>query len=397
MRRLVSNIAAVLLAVGVTAGAAEVAVRAFHLAPAVDADGMIAPPHEFDWDETSNARGWHDVEHAEAKPPGVERVLVLGDSYVEARHVPRDSTFTRLLERRLRERSGYEVAAGGMPNDSTSASTGIAAGSDAATATSPSIEVIAIGHRGWSQREELAALEREGLAYHPDLVLLCFLGFNDVSGNSGELRARGKQQEETLLAKRPGQTRTSLASLPLLVAPASHLNRALSYRLALLSARLEPVLHRDRPAESTIPVDYLVFCDVDDPAWHEAWAETESLVVAIRDRVEAAGARLLLVSLPMPQQSVEDGVAQLTRAYPALAQLEPDLGRADSLLAGITTRHAIERLALAPSFRDRARRANERLHFPVNGHWNEAGHRFAAELIGDYLIAKGLAGRRAQS
>lgn len=373
MRRIVSNIAAALLAVGVTAAAAEVAVRALRLAPVVDADGMIAPPREFDWDETSNARGWHDVEHAEAKGPGVERVLVLGDSYVEARHVARDSTFARLLERRLRERSGDEAPAG-APR---------------------SIEVIALGRRGWAQGEELAALEREGLAYDPDLVILCFLGFNDVSGNSAELRARGKQQEETLLAKRPGQARVSLASLPWLVVPASHLNRALSYRLALLSARFEPALHSDRPPESTIPVDYLVFCDIDDPEWRQAWAQTESLVVAIRDRVEAAGARFLLVSLPMPQQSVEDGVAQLTRAYPALAQLKPDLERPDSLLAGITTRHAIERLALAPSFRDRARRANERLHFPVNGHWNEAGHRFAAELIGDYLIAKGLAGRRA--
>ena len=367
MRRFVSNILAALLAVGVVAAAAEAAVRALHLAPVVDPEGMISPPREFVWDETSNARGWHDVEHAQEKPPGVERILVLGDSYVEARHVPRDSTFARILERRLRERSGDD----------------------------PSIEVVAIGQRGWSQREELDALEREGIVYDPDLVLLCFLGFNDVSGNSKELRARGKQQEQTLVAKRPGQTRVRLDSLPGLLLPASHLNRALSYRLALLSARFEPALHPDRAPESSIPIDYLVFCDVEDPEWPRAWAATESLVVAIRDRVEASGARFLLVSLPMPQQSIENGVAQLTRAYPALAKLEPEMDRPDSLLASITTRHAIDRLVLAPSFRERSRRANERLHFPVNGHWNEAGHRFAAEVMGDYLIAKGFAGRRA--
>ena len=51
-----------------------------------------------------NREGLRDVEHQYAKPPGVFRILVLGDSFVEAMHVPLESTFPRRLEERLNAR-----------------------------------------------------------------------------------------------------------------------------------------------------------------------------------------------------------------------------------------------------------------------------------------------------
>ncbi|MFN0152672.1 MAG: hypothetical protein ACKVU1_18370 [bacterium] len=376
MPRVASTFFLAILSLALAAGAGEVAVRVLGVAPAVDDKGMIVPPKEFEWDTTSNAGGWHDVEHERAKPADVYRVLILGDSYVEARHVPLDSTFCRHLERRLNDARTEAEARG--------EAAGAMGAPDARADSTPRpsrAEVIAIGHRGWSQREELAALEREGLALEPDLVALCFLGFNDVTGNSPVLRARAKEQEETLLMKRPGQTRVPLSSLAGLVVPASHLNRFVSYRLTLLTARLEGAADRDAPLEATIPVDYLVYCDTNDPEWPRAWAETESLTARIRDLSEAAGARFLLVSLTMPQGYYPEGLADLVRAYPALARAGADLARPDSAIAQIAARRGFDLVALAPAFRERYARDGERLHFAVNGHWNEAGHKLAAEVI----------------
>jgi len=371
-----SNLLAALIALLVLAGAGELGVRALGVAPAVDAEGMIVPPKEFEWDDRSNARGWHDVEHEIAKPAGVYRVVVLGDSYVEARHVPLDSTFCRHLERRLSAALAEAAPRAATPPDS---------------APRPErVEVVALGHRGWSQREELAAFEREGLALAPDLVILCFLGFNDVTGNSPALRARGRAQEETILMKRPGQTRAPLSSLIGLAVPASHLNRFVSHRLTLLAARWEGAADRDAPLEATIPIDYLVYCETADPEWPRAWAETESLAARIRDLAEAGGARFLLVSLTMPQGYYPGGLADLVRAYPALARAGADLARPDSMIARIAARRGLDLVPLAPAFSARYERDGERLHFPVNGHWNEAGHRLAAEVIAESMATRNL-------
>jgi hypothetical protein len=70
-----------------------------------------------------NSHGLRDVEHEYAKPAGVYRVLVLGDSFIEAMHVPLEATFGRRLESELAKTgrrvevvsagvSGYGTASG---------------------------------------------------------------------------------------------------------------------------------------------------------------------------------------------------------------------------------------------------------------------------------------------
>ncbi len=48
-----------------------------------------------------NNAGLRDREHTKAKPPGVLRVAVLGDSFAEAMQVDQDRTFWSVLERHL--------------------------------------------------------------------------------------------------------------------------------------------------------------------------------------------------------------------------------------------------------------------------------------------------------
>jgi hypothetical protein len=79
-----------------------------------------------------------------AKPPGTWRVAVLGDSVVQAIHVPYDQTFTAVLERELR---GTCPARRGRP-----------------------VEVWNFGVSGYGTAQQLLTLREQVLRHEPDLL-----------------------------------------------------------------------------------------------------------------------------------------------------------------------------------------------------------------------------------
>ncbi len=97
-----------------------------------------------------NAQGLRDREHPYAKPEGVLRVVLLGDSLAWGWGVDNGRAFADLVEEDL----------------------------------GPGVEVVNLGVPGYSNDQELWMFEREGRRYEPDLVLLCFV-LNDVVGNAG--------------------------------------------------------------------------------------------------------------------------------------------------------------------------------------------------------------------
>ena len=53
----------------------------------------------------TNSRGYRDNEHALAKPPGVKRLLSLGDSFAWGAGIEFDDTYAQRLERQLSRRA----------------------------------------------------------------------------------------------------------------------------------------------------------------------------------------------------------------------------------------------------------------------------------------------------
>ena len=87
---------------------------------------------------TLNAKGYRDTEHAVSKPSGRFRILILGDSMTFGWGIADKEIYPKLL----------------------------------ADLAGPSVEVISLAQNGWSTADELTALEREGLNYQPDLVVI---------------------------------------------------------------------------------------------------------------------------------------------------------------------------------------------------------------------------------
>lgn len=97
-----------------------------------------------------NSYGLRDREHDLEPAPGVHRVLILGDSFVFGVGLNNGERFSDLLDRSL-------------PDD---------------------VEVINAGVPGWGNDQEMLFYESELRRLKPDLVVLTFLGQNDVINNA---------------------------------------------------------------------------------------------------------------------------------------------------------------------------------------------------------------------
>lgn len=104
------------------------------------------------WKFVTNAQGFRsDKDFHVDKPPGVFRIIALGDSTTEGFEVRQDYTYSAVLARYLRQN-----------------------GVDA--------EVFNTGISGFGTAEELLYLENAGIKYHPDAVVLGFYS-NDFDDN----------------------------------------------------------------------------------------------------------------------------------------------------------------------------------------------------------------------
>jgi hypothetical protein len=119
------------------------------------------------WQFRINQQGMRDDrDFAYEKPPGVMRIVSLGDSFTIGYEVDVDRTFSAVLERELTD-AGYDV------------------------------DVLNAGVSGFSNAEEALYLERELLKYDPDVVVLSYF-INDLTDNvrTGLFRLTDGQLEE---------------------------------------------------------------------------------------------------------------------------------------------------------------------------------------------------------
>jgi hypothetical protein len=130
-------------------------------------------------------------------------------------------------------------------------------------------------------------------------------------------------------------------------------------------------------------LDEQVFHEPADAKWREAWEITDRLVVAADEETRRHGARFVLAVLSTPGSVYPD--PQLRARYAQSLGVK-SLFYPEERLARLGREHGFDVIALAPPMQRRADAAHVFLHgfpntHPGFGHWNEAGHALAAELI----------------
>lgn len=300
-----------------------------------------------------NSAGFRGPEWAPRGPAGGLRVAVLGDSMTAAIATDEERTFVRRLEASLASRE----------------------------ASGP-VEVMNFGVASASTGSALVTWRGVAAGYRPDLVLLAFFTGNDFGDNSSRLTRAPRAYFELDEAGRlvPG----------LEPEPTSTLARWLD-RHSRLYVWQKAAFRRFRAARQLavggIEPGQLIFAKDGGPDVEHAWSLTAALLRALRDEVEASGARLGLVVVPSAEQ-VDDALwADLEqRARDAGVALERE--EASRRLEEIGAREGIPMVDLTPAFVAAGRGPGgdaASLYLLGRFHLSDAGHRLAAEAIHRFL------------
>jgi hypothetical protein len=124
-----------------------------------DPNSDTAYRNRFYW----NSRGYFDHDHEMDKPAHTNRVLVVGDSYVESIQVPLRLTFHKRMEASLNK----------LPLGESEGA----------------MEVIALGNSGTGQAAHLKVIKTEAMAFKPDLLVLTLCS-NDFCDDDPQLKSK---------------------------------------------------------------------------------------------------------------------------------------------------------------------------------------------------------------
>jgi hypothetical protein len=312
-----------------------------------------------------NMDGLRDREHAIDKDGDVFRIAVLGDSYAEALQVPLEQTFWSVLGERLKVCRRF-------------------VGRD--------VEVINFGVAGYGTAQELSTLRHYVWKYEPDLVLLAFTTGNDVRNNSRELEPdqgrlffdliNGELVPDYSFRERIADPQV-LASKLRIINRSRLLQTVMRARQLLAQRRHQQALQDTNPSSpADIGLDDQVYLESEDSRWREAWQLSEAIITQTAAEVRQRGAAFLVVVLSNPAQVHPDPTIEQT----LLDRLGvEDLFHAERRLTALGAEQGFPVVTLSPEMRQRARDTGTFFHgFGAHlgeGHWNQAGHQLAGELI----------------
>jgi len=325
---------------------------------------------EFTTHIQTNAAGQRGRSLPLSKPAGTFRILVLGDSFVEAEQVHDHERFIMRLEALLNEGGGpirYEVIDGGCG--------------------------------GWGTAQQLLYLREQGLAYQPDLVLLAFFVGNDVGDNSIELALDGKRE----LAIKPYYVQHEDGTLELLApnppAPGVLGQVANVFRLHstvynFLESGVLRKLGRDDLLSAWRTLDALerpryqgneVYRTRLTDDWRTGWEITGALIGLVRDEAVQHGSRFGLVLVPTRGQ-VSDQAWRGVAGGPEDQRRGLDRYFPNSQLRKIATQVEAPFLDLVPPLRAAlSQDQGGPFYYERDQHWTAAGHDVAARAIAAFL------------
>ena len=312
-----------------------------------------------------NAAGYRDLEHALEKPLDVYRIAVLGDAYSEAMQVALEASYWAQLPGAL------ESCAFGQGKR---------------------VEVLNFGVRDYGTAQSYLVLEKVALRYRPDLVLLQFSHGNDLRDNyypldpvrgrpyftlapDGALRLEGSFASERQFAWRASPAREFLLSV------VNH-SRVLQLGRHAAQALADALGPRGAAGGSARESDALK--PPRDARWTQAWRVTEALIAKIGEAASRHGAQAAVVVVPFPF-AVQPQAAERERLRRVHGV--SDLSYPDQRVVAFARHKGMLGILLEPDMVAVAEATGSALYHAAKGHWNELGHRTAAQVIARTLCA----------
>ena len=339
-----------------------------------------------------NSDGFRDREHAKTKPADTIRIAILGDSYAEARHIPIQLTFWGVIEERLQQSPAL---------------------------AGKTIEVLNFGVSGYGTAEELLTLRQRVWEYSPDVIVLVLCTYNDITDNYRPFKGaeelpyfrvdNGKLiLDDSFLRSekyrwndsKTFKTWVAVHNDSRLIQLLHHAQFAIKTRLSEWKeqrrlSELEIQRSERAPsklAETTasmtdlIGIQNMIYREPDNDDWRQAWAVTEALIAQISDEAAEGGVKFMVATVTAEIQVYPNATVRKNLMDRIGV---PDLFYPNHRLGAFAELEGINFLDLAEPMQRAADR--ERIFFHGfgndigNGHWNEAGHKFAGELMAEKL------------
>lgn len=302
---------------------------------------------DVDQEILTNAYGFHDEAYPVARPAGYRRVLMLGDSYMEALQVPIAQNFAKQLQGCLDARERR-------------------------------VQTINTGRSGRGCLEDWLCLRTLGFPFQPDLVVLSFV-MNDVDDDWArrDLIARDDRGRPTAFRAQ------GITPVPLWLKAVIHRSWAL-YRLLEYGSLFWAQVRKGRAGANAAAAGdaFRILRTRYDAETELAWKHTLEVLAGVDAECRERGVRFMIMIVPMESQF--DMRKSPTADYWKLPNNLTD--RPQQVLAEFGRTRGIPVLDLLVPFR--ASRVRP-LHAD-EGHWNVAGNKLAAELACRFITEQRL-------
>ena len=307
--------------------------------------------NKFGHNITTNSEGMRDREHSASKASGVFRILLLGDSFMEANQVKLEDAFSTLLADQLTQ-----------------------------SARRP-IEVINASVSGWGTDDQLTYLVRHGYRFSPDLVLVGVTLHNDVQDNQRQRfhsYVDGRLQE-----KRVNQlpaTDFVILQVKEILASHSHLYQV------LLKVKSTSWVRNEQEKLNSHVLGLLE--KKQNSSIQQGWGLTRLLFREMKKMSAEMGAPVVVFLIPLRLQVSEQSLRSFLEAHDIVSD-QIVLDRPQRDMTQIGSDEGIEVIDLLAEFRRSEKNSPDQLYLAVDGHWTAAGHRLASEIVANRLLSSG--------
>lgn len=315
-----------------------------------------------------------------SKAADVFRIVVVGDSFIEALQVDQAETFCVQLQNMLNEKS---------------------------RAVSRTYEVINCGVSGYGTAQELLLLQNYLIPLNPDAVLLAVFPENDVRNNSRALEGDLARPYFTLAESGDLVSDMSFRSSQLWTVcntPYERIKAAIVNRSRILQVAQEAKRSSTVQPNPTSSVELNLIASVNDsryvyrrseivdPTEKAAWAVTERLIYAFAEECRSHRTNVFLFNVSSSIQAWPDPAL---RKRVALACSVEDFFESEYWLRKVCEKIDVPFFPLASAMQEEAERRGAFLHGFHNssegaGHWNQRGNAVAARLVSEWLLQKHL-------
>ncbi len=324
-----------------------------------------------------NSNGLRGPEIPIAKPAGVFRIAVLGDSFAEGFQVTYEARFSKVMEDAL---------------------------AAACTPSGKRVEVLNFGVSGYGQAREMLMLRHRVKTYSPDLVLVLFHGGNDFRNNTKEMERNPFNPYFVFADGKLVLDRSNLESDAFrrklrwsnlrndLVAQVRFLQVLQDYYERTIIQAETAAAEADGIDPGVTNVRTLSVAAPESELDGKAWALTEAhFRVFAQEAKTMTGAPLWVANVP-PALALLPSAAERARQIAALGLDDADY--VERRLAGFFAAEEIGFAPLSVVLRAEAEKTGRDLHHfeyrgGLGGHWNAFAHGIAGREIARALCAAG--------